>query len=217
MTLIREVKKTISPYMKSRGFLLSGNNYYYIANDIAYCIALDAPSGLLYVTSYIMPLYVPCETRHYTYGSRIHLIKGINLPPLQKNVDKHKKEEWCASLCKCIEEKILPFYKQIETPELLVKYVEKKTHLSSRCFSCPEIFIYRLLTFSYLHLGESEKACKALNQYRNMLMMNTFFTEAVRWKYLEESVTIESLIRGDKSILMHYVSSIIDNTTIVLK
>lgn len=217
MKFVREVVKIIAPFLKSKGFTLSGRNFYYVNNDIAYCIALDAPSGLLYVTSYIMPLYVPCETRYYTYGNRIHMLKNISLTPLHKDDSVAYRQEWCDALCECIDGSILPFYKKIASPELLMKQIEFNKHRTLKYFFCSDSDIARLSVFSYLYLADYARLNKSLEQYREILLTNTFFTDTVRCKFLDEIETVKELSRDDLNHTTQYLQSIMDNTRRILQ
>lgn len=216
MNLIHKVTKRISPYMKSRGFGLSGKNYYYISNDIAYCLALDAPGGLLYATAYIMPLYVPCESRYYTYGSRLNELWGIRLPLLQKDDHANMIDGWCDALCQCIEEVIIPFYKQIETPNKLAEYVEHKANRLSGRFVCPNVFIERLMVYTYLYLRNYGRTILALNNYQNLLVNSTFLTDTVRQSYIDEIDTVRSLLEGNELGISSFCSKISDSTRKIL-
>lgn len=216
MNIVREVMKRISPYMKSIGFSLSGKNFYYIANDIAYCVAIDVPGSLLYVTAYIIPLYVPCESRYYTYGSRITNNHESVPPLLKKDADIETISEWCEALCQCIETKIMPAYEQIGSPCALAEQIEHTANYSSRLFSCPQVFIERLKMFTYLYLRDFCKTTIAINRYRNLLGSSTFLTSVVRQNYLDEASIIQALTQGNEEAISDYFSKILSDTQSVL-
>jgi hypothetical protein len=216
MNIAREVLKRISPYMKSKGFTLSGRNFYFISNDIAYCVAIDVPGGLLYATAYVMPLYVPCESRYYTYGDRINDQNKSMVPLLRKDADIETICKWCDVLCQCIETKIMPAYNQIGTPFALAEHVEHIANLPSSLFSCPQVFAERLKMFTYLYIRDFHKTDIAIECYRNLLGSSTFLTSMVRQKYLDESIAIRTLAQGNEKDLEDYFSKISTVTRSVL-
>lgn len=216
MSIVRKVANRISSYMKSKGFEFSGKNYYYIANNIAYCLAFDLPGGLLYVTAYIMPLYVPCENRYYTYGSRLNNIYGIALPPLHKDANPDAIDKWCEMLCQSIDQMVIPLYQQIGTPRKLVEYIEGKTGNSSFFCMCPNVFLERLKMYTYLFLRDCVKANTAMNSYSNLLFNCTFLTEVACKKYLCEIETIRLLLQRNEQDISNFCCDVTRNTKKVL-
>lgn len=212
MSIIREITKRLSPFMKSKGFVLAGRDYYYIADDIAYCIGFDAPGGNMYVTAYVMPLYIPCESRYYTYGNRLSALPGIVLPILQKNDNTETKDKWCTSLCQSIEAGILPFFRQIRSPKKLLEYVECNSFQSSMYFHCPKFFVERLKLFTYLYLGDITKAKMAMLSYYNQIKVCTFFTDKVCKKYIDEIDRINAVIMSGEQAVLSFCSDIISTT-----
>lgn len=195
--------------MKSRGFSFSKRNFYYIANDIAYCIGLDTPSGIMYVTVYVVPLYIPCENRYYTYGKRIH---SSDLFPLRSDSDVWAIDEWCTSLCEYLEENVFPFFKTISTPEKLAEYIEQPQYAVTARFSCPEVHIERMKMFTYLYMNDLPKVRKTTDYYRESLLRNTFFTDSVRKKLQAEIDVVLSMVQHDSSQIKNFFDQIKRNT-----
>lgn len=216
MRIEKEVIKRIKPYMKSKCFQLSGRNYFRITNDIAFCISLDAPGGILYVTAYIIPLYIPCDSKYYTYGNRLNACKDAGLPPLQRGVSMEELDSWCDSLIQCISDKILPFFDSINDPYRLVAYVEKKEYLSARTFHCPEVFAERLRAYTFFYLCDFSQADIALKLYRRRLEDSVFLTESVRKKYLDEVILIESLLQCGKDEVLKFCYQTIESSLKIL-
>ena len=219
MNNLQGIIKKLSPYLKSKGFLRSGRNFYYIKNDIAFCIALDAPKELLYVTAYIMPLYIPCDNRYYTYGNRLNTLKSSPLPILKMSSDAKITDAWCETFFQYIEEIIIPFYNDINSPNKLIEYVEQKAHKSSYSFgfSSPEVFIERLKMYTHMYLNNFAEAKIAIESYNNLLMASTFLTVAVRQKYLKEIAQIEDSIRDNEQEVLFLCKETIEKTKNQLK
>jgi len=198
--------------MKSKGFSFSRNNYYYINNDIAYCVAFEIPCALLYVTAYIMPLYIPSECIYYTYGNRLNVLKGIELPLLRRDSDEKEIDEWCAKFFRCMEDYVIPFYKKIDTPNRLLESFEKKSGYLQADFSCPEVFSARLMMYTWLYLGDTLQAKLATKRFYEILEANTLLTNRVRQKYLDEVVLIRSLNQKGESAVQGFCLRNIANT-----
>ena len=211
MNIFREVKKRIMPYMKEKGFRLSGTTYLFTNNDIAYCIGFDTPGGLLYATQYVMPLYIPSGNRYYTYGNRLNPSK--RLPILSKDADDKYIDHWCDMFCKCMEFEVLPFFRKITTPEKLVNYV---TDANSPNFFCPPVFIERLKVFTYLYLQKTEDLIQSVQEYRRLLDEGSFLTNSSMQTYLEEVNMIERLLTDNDVDITAYCLGIIHNTKQIL-
>ena len=135
--------------MKSRGFVRSGysGRFYYVANDIAYCVTFEKPSILIYVTAYIMPLYVPTEYIYFDYGERLRHLHGLELHTLTEN-EPELMEQWIADYCKALDEKILPVFQQIPSPEALIGELENESPSVKWLFRCPQIHIEKLKMYT---------------------------------------------------------------------
>ena len=216
MRILSKVLKNISPFMKANGFLRSGNSFYYIANDIAYCIALDMPGGSLYVTACVMPLYMPCDCKYYTYGNRLNNHLGYVLPLLKADADREMICDWCNALCQCIQLEVLPFYEQIETPKALARYVEHMSDLNSSFFFCPQVFVERLKMYTYLYLRDYDKTNIAIKRYHDLLISNTFMSSMTQQKFLEECREIQDLVRRNRQDVSTFFRNVLSATQRVL-
>ena len=209
MKLKREVAKRLTPYMKAKGFMLSKGDYYYIANDVAYCISLDTPSGIIYVTAYIIPLYVPCEGRYYTYGKRV---QDYSLPQLSKDSSTAEIDKWCLALCQYFEDYVFPFFERINSPDRIAKYVEKSRFTGIYEFSCPPIHLERLKLFTYLYLNDLTNVSKAIDSYRKLLRKNEFLADSVKKKLLDEIDAVESAMQHDHLGILNLCTQIMYDT-----
>lgn len=214
MNIVHTVIKKIAPYMKSQGFVLSGKNFFYVSNDIAFCVALDAPCGILYVTAYIMPLYIPCQHRYYTYGTRLNT--ACMLPLLQKKDDPEVLARWCDTLCKCIDSKIIPYYRKIENPNKLIEYIEHRADHSSIVPAVPPVFVERLKMYTYLYLGNYPQLNAAMICYHNLLTESAFLIDTVRQMHFDEISKIDMLIQDSNHGISDFCFEIMENTRKIL-
>lgn len=189
MTTIQKITNRLRLYMKNHDYQFSKKCFYRIQNDIAYCIQFDMPSSLIYATFFVMPLYIPCEYRYYTYGNRVSA-----LLPLSQNASDEEIGKWCEALCGELENRVFPFFQRAATPEQLVDAVEEKQYML-----CPAVYISRLKLFSYLYMGDFSKLLPVLDEYPRILRSTTFLTEAVRGHYMREAENVRRLMqRGEQ-------------------
>lgn len=202
MTATQKITNCIRPYMKNHDYQFSKKCFYRIQNDIACCVQFDMPSNLIYATFFVMPLYIPCEHRYYTYGNRISA-----LPLLPRDASDEKIEKWCEALCGELENKIFPFFQRAATPEQLVDAVEEKRYLL-----CPAVYISRLKLFSYLYMEDFAKLLLVLDEYPHVLRNNTFLTESVRGNYMQEAQNVRQLIQKGKQECRAFCTETIEST-----
>ncbi|MGN1157134.1 MAG: hypothetical protein ACI4TK_13230 [Agathobacter sp.] len=210
MNLFREIRRRINPFMKSRGFSISGRNYYYFANNIAFCIAFDMPTGLMYVTSYIMPLYIPFECRYYTYGNRLNAIGDIKLPLLHKDSDEATIDEWCKFLCCKIDQYIIPFFREIETTDKLLKFSDNYHYSADSYVACNDLDILHLRMFTFLYVGDYVNVADVTTSYREVLGSASFLTD-LGIQILNEEIDMIVSLAQDKDRAKEFFSQVENN------
>lgn len=206
MNIYREIGKRITPFMHENGFVSVGRNYYYLANNIAFCISFDMPSGQMYATAYIMPLYIPCVSRYYTYGNRLNYIHDVRLPLLSKESDKKTIDEWCNLLCHSIDKKILPLFQSLKSIKELLKLWDGYSYSATSYFACHEMYIWRLKMFSFLYIGDFANLEDAITHYREVLSSVSFLSAHVIESYTEEINVVESLIHSNEQTTQFFAT-----------
>lgn len=200
MAISREINKRMAPFMKSRGFTRSGQTrYYYIANNIAFCVTFETPTGLTYVIAHIMPLYIPCEFRYLSYGNRLNHIRDIKLPLLNKDSDEATIDAWCKLLCHNIDQYIIPFFKKIETADKLLVFSDNYRFSPDSYIRCSKLDILRLRMFTFLYVGDLVNTVSVITCYREALSSTSYLADHVLQMYYEEINIIESLMRTQES------------------
>ena len=212
MSILQKITKQICPYMNEQGYTLSKKCFYKIHNDIAYCLEFDMPGGLVYATFFVMPLYIPCQNRYYTYGNRVNSLRRAKLLPLSKNASDDEVNDWCELLLHYLKKYIFPFFQKIDTPSKLVKIAETEKYLSGPYFFCPPAHIFRLQLFSYLYMEAFDKLFSLTKKYPLIIQESTYFTEAVRNSYLEENEFIVQLTQNDIQTAKAFVAKTVEDT-----
>lgn len=217
MAISRELHRRIAPFMKNRGFSYSGRSrYYYVANDIAFCISLETPGGITYVTAYVMPLYIPCEFRYLTYGNRLNHIKDIKLPLLNKDSDEHTMDAWCKLFCYSIDQYIIPFFKTIETADKLLAFSEDYRFSPDSYIACNKLDILRLSMFTCLFVGDFANTAFVIARYREALGSTSYLSDRVRQMYFDEIDMVASLMQENSSAKDYFTSVEINTLKILL-
>ena len=200
MAISREINKRIAPFMKSRGFVRSGQtNYHYVVNNIAFCVSFETPTGLTYVTAYIMPLYIPCESRCLSYGNRLNHIEDIKLPLLNKNSDEDTTDAWCKLLCHSLDQYIIPFFKTIETADKLLAFSDNYRFSPDSYIRCSKLNILRLRMFTFLYVGDLANTASVITYYREALGETTYLADHVLQMHYDEINMVESIMQEQES------------------
>ena len=206
----QEVKKRIGPYMKQKGFRLRNRTYYYIKNDIAFCISFEQPTGSMYTWAHVNPLYVPHEFIFLSYGNRLNDMSDVKLPTLDKGSDTAEIDAWCELFFRGIDEHILPFFQQIETPKKFLAYVEQPKR---KIYGDPE----ELRMYTYLYLRDYTNSEAAISAYQNSLLGSRLIA-TLREKRRKEADEIKLLIaKGDEAVNDFCEQTIANTTRLFLK
>ena len=198
--------------MSEKGYTLSKNCFYKIHNDIAYCLAFDTPGELVYATFFVMPLYIPCQNRYYTYGNRVNSLRRSKMLPLTKSASDDEVNVWCMLLLHYLKKYIFPFFKKIDTPEKLVDVIEKRKYISGPYIACPLVELWRLLLFSYLYTEDFDNISVLSEKYPLIIESSTFFTQTVRNFYLEENDAITQLAQRDIQEARAFCAQTVEDT-----
>ena len=197
-----EVKKRIGPYMKQKGFRIRNKRYFYIKNDIAFCVSFEQPTGWMYTWAHVNPLYVPHEFIFLSYGNRLNNIADIRLPELRKGSDPAEIDAWCQLFFRSMDEHILPFFQQIDTPENLMAYVDRlEGKRAVKIMCCTPLWADRLRMYTPLYLHDLPKSDAAANTYRRTITDCSNMVVSLREKLQKEADEIKLLIfKGDKAV-----------------
>lgn len=164
--------------MKINGFSVQKRCFYCIYNDLAYCVELEMPSNLVYVTCYIIPLYMPTEFRYFTYGMRLKEVLPI------ANISTTELEQWCDQLEQCLQRIVFPMFQKAQTPDSFLKLVNEG--LFEDAFHIPEIDVHRLRIFTALYKKDTPVIPKLCDDYENALTNTTYLTDQVKKRLFEE-------------------------------
>lgn len=196
MSVAKNLYKALNPYFKSLGFRKHGKCYYKIENDIAFCFT---PEFVSYVRlwCYILPLYVPTEFRHLDYGTHIeHVHRELqNTILTYGEITVKEAEAWLNKMAPVIENEVLPFFKSISSPKLLLQYCSSPSNRSKYMFvSYGNPKLFRLQSYTALYADEKEIAQKAIESFRESVLNCKKLLPSYIEKYVAESHKMEKML-----------------------
>ena len=192
------------------GFTNKGNCYYYIKNDIAFCISFDF-GGLVYCTAHVMPLYMPCEGLYYTFGDRLGCIPGSTVDALLSTAGASEAEMWFDDLMDALHKIILPFFNTISSPLQLLRFVNGNSAAVKAFFRCPPDQLDRLRVFTYLYLNDGDHLRKAIQHaYKSLSRAN--YTERMKEERNRELSSLEARLSDDGFSGSRFCAEIIERS-----
>ena len=182
----KQLTAKLVPEMLRRGYQRKDRCFYQIKNDLAFCVEVDFP-GLAYATYYVLPLYMPMEVRHYTYGNRLS-----GLPALTRDASEQEVDGWCEALLDRLERTVFPFFDRVASPEKLARFASGRWRATSKHLFCPDEKLQRLLLFTYLYLQDGKKTARAAGELRALLDRKPLLSAVTR----EECENELNLVNG---------------------
>lgn len=184
--------KQIAPYLKTKNYTQKGRLFYVIQNNIAYCIEFERPAQQVYLAYYVLPLYIPFETRCFTYGRRMPF-----------GISADNAEMLCKELYKCFDKIVFPFFKKASSPEKLINLC--KTNIGRNRFDCTKVDKMRLLYLTYAFLGGEDKTGNLKKRYCQAITEAKYYTDSVKEKLLDEVKMMDGVFDMDpKSVITCY-------------
>lgn len=211
MTFTKSMMNRVANFMKDRGFHSKSKFFYKISNDIAFCVELDYPGSLLYVTFYILPLYLPADRRYYTFGNRLDSHSLKPLPVIHADVSEKQKVYWVQSFEEAIDEFVLPYFQKISNPAALADVCSTNNGVQSY-MNCPPIQKTRLLLHTYAFLQDLEAFIKAEKTMDNEIRLCSFLSSDILAKYQAEIVMLKRMFTLSQEELITYKKNVTSET-----
>lgn len=186
MRMIAKVNALILEFMKSNNFRKCGNLYFNIKNDISFCINLEQPTGLVYCTFSVMPLYMPAQVRYFTYGNRLNSFSPHPVPTLKKEASDFAVSNWSLQLRSALQETVFPFFDSISDASSLNEFLQDDLQNIRKYFFCAEIDIYRLNLYTNLALNRNNILLEMLSDSSGVLERSPHIQGEIKRKYVEE-------------------------------
>lgn len=145
----RDVGNRLAPFFRAHGFKRKNNKFFKIENNIALCTALERPGGL-YSLCYILPLYIPTDVHHISFGGRLQRFKPFPVCNFDFYWNEPSKAElFIEQTMECCEKYFFPLYESISTPEGLIDFLNKGFSYARMYFdNLTLIFYYELKIYT---------------------------------------------------------------------
>lgn len=142
MNNTRDVGNRLAPFFKSHGFKRKNNKFFKIENNIALCVGLDRPGGL-YSLCYILPLYIPTNIPHISFGGRLQDFDPFPVHNFTFDWDEPSQlEVFIERTMECCEKYFFPLYDSISTPKGLIDFLNKGWSHARMYFGNLELMFY---------------------------------------------------------------------------
>lgn len=207
MTFTQSMVNRVAVFMKNKGFQRKGKCFFRTDNHLAFCIEFDYPGSLLYVTFYIIALYIPSDVRYYTYGNRLNA-----LPVIHADISEEEKANWVQSFEEVINAFVLPYFQKVYSPSALADFCCNSRNLQEY-MHCPSIQQTRLLLHTYAFLQNRESFSTAEKILRKEIQNCSFLSSAILEKYLAEIDTLKQLFCLSQDAFEAYQRNAIAETT----
>lgn len=142
----------------------------------------------------------------------------INLPLLTiSDCDPATIDTWCEMLCHCIDDYILPYFNQIDTPEKLLSYVEGVALVQQDSHTGrmrrDTLQLQKLRAYTYLYLHDFENASCAAECYRQEIEETSdCFSDPILENWLSNAEMVQQLVSKGNDAVTHFCHQTIAQT-----
>ena len=193
MNLTDKIHKRLRPYAKTRGLLRKGRTYYTITEDTAYYVSIENHSFDVYVHFYLIPLYMREENHILTYGNQLNSLFFEKIPTLQKTASEEEIDAWAAIVKGIVDSYVLPFFRQVDSPEKLLDFLALSWEAQKDCLFCPPFHRQRLKTYTLLYRHRQDEAREAVAALREELGRVINFRDRMRKILYTEADNLEAM------------------------
>ena len=202
----KKIVPAFAPFFKEHGYKKWGaTKFYKIENDIAFCFLFERPSIVVYPRYFFLPLYMPMDFVHVSFGDRFYLI--LDEPTYCIEDDDSTFEPWVERVKGAIENFVFPFYGSINTIEKMLDFLERPLPLppgSMGSVGCKgnEFIRLELQTYTSLFLGNEVLASKYTSRLReestNGRWKYPYYTNSLFEGYETTANQLDELIKSPK-------------------
>ena len=178
----QELADALRAFLKPYQFTQQRNIFYRISDDIAYCISIEAP-GLLYVHYFIVPLYLPNERIHLSFGNRLK----------NNSSSSQGSQFWIESVLEEIEARVFPFFERSSTKDHLLLFLQESDAEIVKHFFSPPPYRHLLKAYTALYLSRTSVFRQALLSAKEEIKKSAYFTQPVRDKLMDDLKRLEML------------------------
>ena len=206
----------VSDYIIAEGFTKKKTIFYKREKDITYCVVFYSPSGTVYCTYCVMPLYMPFPGITFTYGRRMKT-------RFYAKTETPSDEEFAIYRDKYIKEfaeDVIPYFSCIS--ERFDNRFTSGCTLSSayKNWGCTNVELLRLMSYTYVYYHNVRKAKKTLNMYLMHLTIPSEhimpYTEECKQRFIDEANELLDLTDKPQDVITNFFYGIIRQNEIML-
>ena len=166
--------------MKSNGFSFKKGCFYRIESDMAFCVNVEMPTGMVYANCFVLPLYVPADQIYMTYGTRL-------TPGAASQSDgEDNSAELAGKLASILAEDIFPQFQTITSPSVFFDQVKHRKLFALYCCRISEVFVQRLRLATAFYERQYFEIPKICSEYAEILERAPYMTSGCKKIYLDE-------------------------------
>lgn len=209
--------KTILETIVSMGYSKRGSIAYKCIDDIVAYFSVDCPSGLIYITFGIVPLFVPSEKYFtYSYASRMNEISP-DLKIITKEDDYKVVLNWTLKFRSVIEATIESYISRISKANIMIDYFVNENSFANnkRLLNYNRSDLIKLIVYGYCYIGRREKAMLYISELITNLETNNCSSRSTeRIKHQAEELYLYLQNSSDSFINNEILSNIQANKDI---
>lgn len=199
----------VSNCIKAAGFSKKGSSFYKREKDITYFVVFESPSGTVYCTYCVMPIYMPFQCITFTYGERMKTrFYAKREAPSDEEMANYRNE-----YTREFTENVIPYFSWVS--ERFKNKFSPGCTLSTayQNWGCTGVELLRLMSYSYVYHKNIRIAKKTINEY--LLQLNTPgkygmpYTEECKQKFISEATELLGLTYKSPDDITVYFEDII--------
>ena len=193
-------------------FRRKGTTIYFKTDWYAFCFSFEKPTGLIYCTALIIPLYMPCECLYYTYGQR------IKIGHFTDTSTEDELSQWCQEIADMITIKFLPMFQSVSDPISFWKAINRLTHPFRRWLRhCCSPFNFSLLKlYTALLVKNTNKFKNEIKVCRGHLKKINYLLPHLIQEKENELLELEHIASKNPEAIEQYLYQIAKNTEKIL-
>lgn len=133
------------------------------------------------------------ENHILTYGERLNMLFMKEIPGIQKTATEEEIDAWVAIVTGILDSYVLPFFRQVESPEKLLDFLELSWEVQKKYLCCPPFHRLRLKSYTLLYLHRQEEAREAIMALRMELARDSIYTDRLRQSLHREADDLEAI------------------------
>lgn len=179
---LKIISDAIKPILSDLGYRRKGNMFYKVSDGLVFCFMVEHP-GLYFANYFIIPLYMPQDYIHLTYGDRLKAWWD----------GEGNSELFISQVLSEIQKEVIPFFNRIDNTAHLLSFLQQDYRSVTVHFACPWVRLSFLAAYTALMLHDSQTFHGAVSETKQLLSAATFYSRNVIAQLEAELCDLERL------------------------